>query len=63
MGRKTTRQILFGGPGGEIQKPNLKADIVAGCAEFVAMTIFIFLALGGVQGALESALGPSVSAR
>ncbi|KAI8336820.1 aquaporin-like protein [Chlamydoabsidia padenii] len=38
------------------------ADLVAGVAEFVGMTIFIFLALGGVQGALESAMGPRASA-
>ncbi|ORZ12340.1 aquaporin-like protein [Absidia repens] len=61
MERQSLKEVCFG-KGNDVQRPNLKMDLVAGFAEFVAMTIFIFLALGGVQAALESAYGPSASA-
>ncbi|KAI8060512.1 aquaporin-like protein [Gongronella butleri] len=50
---------------GEAPKPNLRADLLAAFAELIGMTIFIFLALAGVQAALEAPKtetgGPTVS--
>ncbi|CEP15536.1 hypothetical protein [Parasitella parasitica] len=42
--------------------PNLHADLKASIGEFVGMAIFIFLALSGVQGALEAPTFQSVGA-
>lgn len=35
----------------------LRGDVIAALGELVGMTIFIFLALGGVQGALNAPSG------
>ncbi|KAI8644197.1 aquaporin-like protein [Parasitella parasitica] len=42
--------------------PNLHTDLKASIGEFVGMAIFIFLALSGVQGALEAPTFQSVGA-
>lgn len=42
--------------------PNLRADLKASLGEFFGMAIFIFLALAGVQGALEAPTFQSVGA-
>lgn len=40
--------------------PNpLRGDIIAALGEFVGMTMFIFLALSGVQAALNAPYGPA----
>ncbi|ORX60570.1 aquaporin-like protein [Hesseltinella vesiculosa] len=46
---------------GPPSKPNLRADVVAGFAEFIGMTIFIFLALAGVQATLEAPIAAAGS--
>lgn len=47
--------------------PNFRADLKAALGEFIGMAIFLFLALSGVQAALEapsadpSGLGPTAT--
>jgi hypothetical protein len=47
--------------------PNLRADMKAALGEFIGMTIFLFLGLGGVQACLEApsadpaGLGPTAT--
>ncbi|KAI8086754.1 aquaporin-like protein [Halteromyces radiatus] len=53
------RDVVTVGP--NRQQPNWKEDLVAAFAEFIGMAIFIFLALGGVQAALEAQYGPSAT--